>query len=148
LIAFGVGAVTEADALLLGVGWGVAVSVGSGASVVGFAVSVGDAGVPVVVWALTTTPDGKVLVVVLLVVLLMVSVVVVEVPGSVVPGAVVGSGSDSGGAINGPAVPVDCTVPVDELSDDVDSSAQATPCPEAITVPTPSATARRPTRPT
>ncbi|HTF09244.1 MAG TPA: hypothetical protein VK659_13825 [Asanoa sp.] len=124
------------------------VSVGSGAWVVGSAVAVGDAGVPVVVWALTTTPDGRVLVVVLLVVLLMVSVVVVEVSDSVVPGVVAGSGLDSGGAISGPAVPVDCTVPVDELSGDVDSSAQATPCPVAIAVPTPSATARRPTRPT
>jgi hypothetical protein len=160
--AFVVGAVTEADAPLLGVDAEVAVGVASGwaaggssTSVIGCgsAVSVGDAGVPVssgvlvlpavpvVVWALTT--PGATVFGVLLVVVLVVLVVVVLV--------VIGSGWDSVDAISGPAVPavsVDCTVPVDELSDGVDSSAQATPCPVAIAVPTPSATARRPTRPT
>jgi hypothetical protein len=77
--------------------------------------------------------------------------VVGSVAVAVSAGVVFGSVSGFGDAISGPAVPaesVDCTVPAVELSDDGESSANATPCPVAIAVPTPSATARRPTRPT
>jgi hypothetical protein len=84
-------------------------------------------------------------------VLAVVVLVVGSVAVAVSAGVVFGSVSGFGDAISGPAVPavsVVCTVPADELSDDGESSANATPCPVAIAVPTPSATARRPTRPT
>jgi hypothetical protein len=162
--AFVVGAAAEADGFLLGVGSGSTVGFGVAVSVgFGDAVSVGDAGVPVssgvlvsgvvlpavpvVLWALTTTPGATVLVVVFVVVVVLVALASVAVSASVV----FGSGSGFGDAISGPAVravSVDCTVPAVELSDDGGSSAHATPCPVAIAVPTPSATASRPTRPT
>ncbi|HEV7420182.1 MAG TPA: hypothetical protein VGO30_10080 [Mycobacterium sp.] len=159
------GSATSVVGAGLDVGCGVAV--GSGVCVVGAAVSVGDADgsvssggvgvlvlpdVPVVVWALTTTPGATVLDVVLLVVVAVVAVV----PGWVVVVDPVFAGTEG---VDGPvpapvvAVPVvpagsaDCTLPAGEL-EDAESSASATPCPVAIAVPTPRATARRPTRPT
>jgi hypothetical protein len=104
---------------------------------------------PVVVWALTTTPEAMVVDVLAVVVLVVGSVALASV--AVSAGVVFGSVSGFGDAMSGPVVPavsVDCTAPVDELSDDGESSAIAMPCPVAIAVPTPSATARRPTRPT
>jgi hypothetical protein len=166
--AFVVGAADEADGFLLGVGSGSAVGfgpavsvgsavwVGSGAWVVGSAFSVGDSGalvlpaVPVVVWALTTTPGATVVEVLASVVLVEV-VSVALASASVVAGVAAGSVLGFGDTTSGPAVPavsVDCTVPADELSEAGESSAKATPCPVAIAVPTPSTTASRPTRPT
>jgi hypothetical protein len=153
--AFVVGAVAEADGFLLAVGSGSAVGFGVAVSV-GWAGSVGSSGVlasgvlvlpdvPVVVCALTTTPGATVVDVLAVVVLVVGSVAVAS------AGVVFGSVSGFGDAMSGPVVPavsVDCTAPVDELSDDGESSAIAMPCPVAIAVPTPSATARRPTRPT
>jgi hypothetical protein len=116
-------------------------------AVVGFSVCVGSGvpvvpNVPVLVWALTTVPPVTVFVVVL-------------------DGVVSSSGSVATGVLDGSVevcvlvvvVVVLVVVPVDPLavSDgggfDVVSSAEATPYPVAMAVPTPNATASPPTRP-
>ncbi|MFL6088386.1 MAG: hypothetical protein ACJ74F_35525 [Mycobacterium sp.] len=125
---------SSVSGICVGSGVGVAVLVGS-------AVCVG-AVVPVLVWALTTTPPVRVFVVVL-------------------DGVVLLSCSDVTGAVDGSVelcvlvVVVLVLVSVDPAvagvsvdgGFEVVSSAEATPYPVAIAVPTPNATASPPTRP-
>jgi len=136
----------------VGVGSGAAVSLGDAVSVglvvgsgvcVGFVVPVVP-DVPVLVWALTTTPPLTVFVVVVDPVVLL--------PFSDLTGVVDAS---VGVSVSVVGVSVLVSVVVDPLATDVSdaggfpavSSAEATPYPVAIAVPTPNATASPPTRP-
>jgi hypothetical protein len=105
---------------------------------VGSAVAVGGVvpDVPVLVWALTTTSPVTVFVVVLEEVVLL--------SGSGVEGVVDGSVDVFVSVV---VVPVVAVVLVDPGELETVSSAEATPYPVAIAVPTPNATASPPTRP-